>query len=458
MVIIASMTMSIALPVISVSATPTEVQEARNKYAELETKIAELNTQIEILDDEMSKLTDKINSNKAEIKNLNNQIENTEKEIAKTKEEISEKENILGARLRELYKSGGETDYISIILSAESFSDLITKIDAANRIIKLDQNIIDEVKEIKEKLDKKVTSLNEKSNEIKKLNSEVEKQADKVKEKMNEQEKLIAKTEAEQAKFDAEYLSVVEMELVQAQIDILYNSNSSYDDLNNTITNLRLIRDNQIKSPTVVEKINEAIEYAKPVRDEKKAELERLAAEEAARQEQIRQEQIRQEQIRQEQIQQEQNSSSNNSSSSSSSSSSNNNSSSNSGSSNSTPTPPPASGSVQAVINEAYKHLGKSYVWGAKGPDTFDCSGFTSYVYRHATGIEIGGSTYVQINAGIEVSPSNIQPGDLIFPHDGHVGIYLGNNQMIHAPRTGDVVKIVTISNNYVWRARRILY
>ena len=438
MVIIASMTMSTALPVISVNATPTEVQEARNKYSELETKISELNTQIEILDGEMTKLTDKINNNKAEIENLNNQIENTEKEIAK-------KEDILGTRLRELYKSGGETDYISIILNAESFSDLITKIDAANRIIKLDQNIIDEVKETKEKLDEKVTSLNKKSDEITKLNSEVEKQADEVKEKMNEQEKLIAQTEAEQAKFDAEYLSVAEMELVQAQIDILYNSNSSYDDLNNTITNLRLVRDNQIKSPTVVEKINEAIEYAKPVRDEKKAELERLAAEEAARQEAARQEAERQEQINRG----EQNSSSNNSSSS------NNNSSSNSGSSSNTTTPP-ASGNVQAVINEAYKHLGKKYVWGAKGPDTFDCSGFTSYVYRHAAGVEIGGSTYVQINAGIEVSYSELQPGDLVFPHDGHVGIYIGNGQMIHAPRTGDVVKVSSVYK--FWRARRILY
>ena len=108
----------------------------------------------------------------------------------------------------------------------------------------------------------------------------------------------------------------------------------------------------------------------------------------------------------------------------------------------------------QAIVNEAKNQLGKPYVWAGKGPDTFDCSGLTAYVYRQVAGIEIGESTYTQINAGIEVSQSELQPGDLVFPSDGHVGIYIGNNQMIHAPKTGDVVKI---SNVYsFWRARRI--
>ena len=64
----------------------------------------------------------------------------------------------------------------------------------------------------------------------------------------------------------------------------------SYTDLDNAITNLRLVRDNQIKSPTVEEKINDAIEYAKPVREEKKAEEERKKAEEAERQAQLQRE------------------------------------------------------------------------------------------------------------------------------------------------------------------------
>ena len=99
--------------------------------------------------------------------------------------------------------------------------------------------------------------------------------------------------------------------------------------------------------------------------------------------------------------------------------------------------------------------LGKPYVYGATGPSTFDCSGLTSYVYRNALGIEIGRTTYEQINSGVEVSQSELKVGDLVFPHAGHVGIYIGNGQMIHAPQTGDVVKIAPVYR--FWRARRIV-
>ena len=57
-------------------------------------------------------------------------------------------------------------------------------------------------------------------------------------------------------------------------------------------------------------------------------------------------------------------------------------------------------------------------MWGAVGPDTFDCLGFTSYVYRHCAGIEITRTTYTQINVGVPVSYNNMQPGDLVFTYD----------------------------------------
>ena len=110
---------------------------------------------------------------------------------------------------------------------------------------------------------------------------------------------------------------------------------------------------------------------------------------------------------------------------------------------------------MHTLLDEAYKHLGKPYRWGASGPNAFDCSGLTSYVYKQALGITIGGSTYSQIAYGNEVSFEELQPGDLIFPDSGHVGIYIGNGQMIHAPRTGDVVKIAPVYK--FWRARRVI-
>ena len=449
MVIIGVMTISSLLPIVSVSAAPQEVEDARNKYAAIEANIAEINEKIQTLDSEMAKLTNEMENNEKEIENLNDQIELTEKEIDKVKQDIADKEDILGERLREIYKSGGTTDYITLIFSAQSFGDLISKINAANKVVQLDQEMIEDVKNTKKSLDEKVASLDEKVSETEALNEEVKKQSKEVEENKAEQENLVAKAKEEQEKFDAEYLSVLELELVQAQIDVCYNSDSSYTDLDNAITNLRLVRDNQIKSPTVEEKINDAIEYAKPVKEEKKAEEERKKAEEAERQAQLQ----REEEERQAQVNR--GNSSSPSSNSSSSNSNSNSSNSSSSSDSSSPSGVTTSGSAQAIVNEAYKHLGKAYVWGAKGPDNFDCSGFTSYVYQAVTGIWIGGDTYSQIYSGREVSYSELQPGDLVFPHSGHVGIYIGNGQMIHAPQTGDVVKVAPVYK--FWRARRIL-
>ncbi|MDG4590636.1 glucosaminidase domain-containing protein [Enterococcus faecium] len=106
----------------------------------------------------------------------------------------------------------------------------------------------------------------------------------------------------------------------------------------------------------------------------------------------------------------------------------------------------------QAIVREAFKHLGKPYVWGAKGPNTFDCSGLTYYVYMKATGHYIGGWTGEQQYAGTQIPVSQAQPGDLVFwgPSSGvthHVGIYIGNGQFIHAPQSGDKVRVTSISD-----------
>ncbi|WP_067463248.1 C40 family peptidase [Actinomadura macra] len=109
----------------------------------------------------------------------------------------------------------------------------------------------------------------------------------------------------------------------------------------------------------------------------------------------------------------------------------------------------PASGSARKALNFAYAQLGKAYSYGAAGPNTFDCSGLTMTAWG-AAGVSITRTTNSQYAATKRVDRSNLQPGDLVFFSSlGHVGMYVGGGKMIHAPHTGDVVKISDISSGY---------
>lgn len=114
--------------------------------------------------------------------------------------------------------------------------------------------------------------------------------------------------------------------------------------------------------------------------------------------------------------------------------------------------------SSNSVVSYAYNYLGSPYVWGATGPSTFDCSGFVKYVYAHF-GVRLPRVSRDQATVGSYVSRDNLQPGDLVFFGSPihHVGMYVGNGCYIHAPRTGDVVKISSLgSRSDYTTARRV--
>ncbi|WP_327220136.1 C40 family peptidase [Streptomyces cyaneofuscatus] len=98
------------------------------------------------------------------------------------------------------------------------------------------------------------------------------------------------------------------------------------------------------------------------------------------------------------------------------------------------------------AVSFAHGAIGKPYVWGATGPNAFDCSGLTQAAWK-AAGVSLPRTTYTQINAGQRVSRSELAPGDLVFFYSGisHVGLYIGGGQMIHAPRPGAPVRIAPI-------------
>ncbi|MGC9536896.1 NlpC/P60 family protein [Streptomyces sp. UG1] len=97
---------------------------------------------------------------------------------------------------------------------------------------------------------------------------------------------------------------------------------------------------------------------------------------------------------------------------------------------------------AEKALAFARSQMGKPYVWGATGPDSYDCSGLTQAAWK-AAGVDIPRVTYDQVNAGTTVPLANAQPGDLIFFYDDvtHVGLYIGNGMMIHAPKPGTYVR-----------------
>ena len=411
----ATLLFSIGMPAF---ATPNEeVIENQAKYDELTAKIDEITGQVYALDAEIEPLMETIENNKAEVEEIKIEVENTEKEIETTKADIEKSEEVLGKRIREFYKSGGQVNYLTLLFSAESFNDLISKIDSTTRIVNIDKELIAELEEKKANLNEKVTVLEERKAEVIKLTEESEAALDELNAKKAEQEIAIEQLNAEQEEFEKNYLSVSERKLVAHQQSVLETSNDK-NELQAAIDQLTSIRDNQIKSEIVKQEISDSIYYGTIKLEEIIEAEEAEEAEEAAKA------------AAQQQI------------------SSPNRGEITSGTA--------SSASGNAIVSYAYNFIGTPYVYGATGPDAFDCSGFTSYVYANAAGINITRTTYSQMGVGTPVSYDQLQPGDLVFTYGGdHVGIYVGGGQYIHAPQPGDSVKVGNITSFYC--ARRVL-
>ena len=129
-----------------------------------------------------------------------------------------------------------------------------------------------------------------------------------------------------------------------------------------------------------------------------------------------------------------------------------------------TESPPPAvsssagRGDVDDLIGSAMGFLGVAYRFGGASPSGFDCSGFMQYIFRKAFAVNLPRTSAEQANVGVAVNRSQLQPGDMVFfrtagSRISHVGMYIGNDRFIHAPRTGKRIEITSLSNRY-WSAR----
>ncbi|SEP00524.1 NlpC/P60 family protein [Trujillonella endophytica] len=119
---------------------------------------------------------------------------------------------------------------------------------------------------------------------------------------------------------------------------------------------------------------------------------------------------------------------------------------------------PPPSEAAGAVVAAALAQVGDPYVWGASGPNGFDCSGLTQFAYA-AAGVSLPHSSRAQAGMGVAVSRGELQPGDVVYFYSpvSHVGIYIGNGQMVHARTFGQPVAVTSVDMRGYAGARRIL-
>lgn len=385
-----------------------DVINAQSKYEEYQKSVDKMTEEVVKFNSEIEKCLSTIEASESELSTINLQIENNELRIKGLEEQIKEREKIKDKRLREYQKNGGNINYATLIFQAEDVIDLLDKMYVTTKLIRMDREIADSINEDKEEINGILAQQELNKKTIKKLLVMLEDERAVLEEKKKEQEELLTELKEEQKKFSVEVLEVAEMALLKVQEDVIKDPGSSISSLRGAVSQLKAVKDNQLtmegpkkKVDSLINEANERINYL---------EAERIAQEEAFKNQ------------------------------------------------NQDYWFEKGDGEVtgQDIVNYAYNFLGRPYVWGAVGPDTFDCSGFTSYVYRHCAGIEITRTTYTQINVGVPVSYNNMQPGDLVFTYDNeHVGIYVGSGMYINATYPGSTIRVTPVTNFYA--ARRVL-
>ena len=405
-----------------VYATPVSNETVQNmeakqaEYKEIEARINALHLEIDEILDEITIQMTKIGETNAKISEVEANKAIIEADIVVKQQELAIKEVEYGDRLRAMYKQGNN-GVIDAILGSESISDFVSRADAIIKIAKIDKAMLDEIEEMKKNLEGQKEELQRQIAELETLNEENNKNLAEVEVKKAESDAKLVEMEAVEAEIKKD-LALSESMLLSESEKTIKNSNSTIGQLNAAIEELRAARSKVILA-SVDDKIVDLIEKAKDIVADKKA-AEAEAAASASRLP-------------------------------------------NSSTSISAPISSSASATGSAIVKYSYNFLGIPYVWGGTTTSGLDCSGFTKLVYAHF-GINLPRVSRDQAKVGTYVPISQAQPGDLVYfgqTNVTHIGIYIGNNQMIHAPSPGKSVMISSMTwhlNNYnIVGARRVI-
>ena len=378
-----------------IDALKKQQSQLADQRADIQVQADELSGQVASQSARLAVLNAKLNVTNSELENLSEQIVFYTNTIAEMENELNN-DTIREQQLLETYKKRirvmeeyGSLSYITIVLGAASFDDLLTRINDMSEIMEFDKGLVDDVREAKVQV------------QSAKADMEAE---------MAEQENVFAAYQEKQVDL------AEQQEEAAAILDSLSADSAEYESQLTSVKALQSSLSNKISNM-----------------EAQLAEQERIRAEQAA--------------------------------AAAAAAAAANNSSGGGNSSWYGDSGGTASG--QEIVDYAKQFLGIKYVYGGTSPSGFDCSGLVYYCYRHF-GYSVNRTATAQSYNGVTVSSSSLQPGDLIFfssssggKYIGHVGIYVGSGQFIHAPHTGDVVKISSLSSSYYsshyWGARRIV-
>lgn len=372
--------------------------EVKGNLSDADAKIADVLFDLEEINEQISRVESTLKENKAQMKdtkekigNKNDEIEKLEDEIAGLEEKIEKRYQILKERAISYQKSGGDIDYLEVVLGSSNFSELVSRVSAVTKITDSDEELMKKQEKDKEEVENKQTKAEEKLATLKDMESEYE----------AIQETTLAQKEAKKSSKEE-----------------LKEKENNLSDMKEELE----IKDSELAS--LESDVQESIETARQERQE------RLTAANTTND--------------------------TNNAGTESNSDSNAKSTSDSGAELTTLSDTSTTSGNGSVINVGKQFIGQStYVFGAKDPGSgqFDCSGFVSWAYEEE-GYSIPRSTDGLASTGSEVSPDNMQPGDLVFfdtyKKNGHVGIYMGNGQFIGS-QTSTGVDIASMNNTY-WK------
>ena len=392
-----------------------QADEILTKIQQQETKISELDSKQSTAEENLSAITAEVDAAEKRAETLLANRVKTQDEIVALQEDIAElqvviaqREEQLDEQARSVQVNGSNENYLNFIVASESFTDLVSRIDVVSKMVSANKELVEQqiadqkaVEDKKSKTEENLSKINAMAMELEQLKGDLQVKkieqesaiaalaAEKATAESDRQMFLAQKEEADQrAAAEAAAIAAAEAAaatvaatVAQASSEESSTAASSVDIASSTVAS------SESAAPAQTVAAAPVVESA-PVVSAPAAAAPVVSAPVV--------------------------------------------------------TAPTLSAPTGDVVSIAAKYLGVPYVWGGKTPSGFDCSGFTSYVFREAYGIEIGGYTVPQENSGTQIAVSSAQAGDLIFWGSRgatyHVAIYVGGGQYIHAPAPGQTV------------------